>query len=135
MLSEVKFELDAKTILSVRGLGADKRAVNTLLSEIKRLSDKRVPMDQGILKDTATIIKNRGQLIYTQPYSRVMYYGKVMVGATPGHKTPMHASEKNITYQGAPNRGSYWIKRTIVEDKAEIAKAVEKVTGGKVVWA
>lgn len=130
----VNVEIYPKAVLRARGMGTNTRATATLLSELRRLSDKRVPFDTGTLKNTAIISPATGYLVYTPIYARRNYYGKVMVGNSPGHLTPMRVTNKDIKFQGAPQRGPFWIERTVTADKSTIADSVTKVTGGKIEW-
>lgn len=47
--------------------------------ECARQMDRYVPMQQGVLKNTAIISPDGTEITYQTPYARNMYYGMVMV--------------------------------------------------------
>lgn len=117
---KIKVEFDAKQILASRGLGATKKVQKYLASEVKRLSDKYVPMQQGMLKNNAQIAGDGSFIVYNQPYAHYQWYGKVMAGRAPKHYT-----DDDLTYNGAPMRGARWTERMMIDKKEDIEKSVE----------
>lgn len=116
----IKVDIDTKKILATRGLGSSNKAQKFLASEVARLSDPYVPMQQGMLKNQRSIASDGSQLIYNQPYAHYQYYGEVMAGRAPKHYT----GEK-LTYNGAPTRGARWTERMMIDKRKELEKNVE----------
>lgn len=116
----VKVDINTAKILKSRGLGSDNGVQKYLASEVKRLSDPYVPMQQGLLKNQTTIAADGSQLIYTQPYAHYQYYGKVMAGRAPKSYTG-----DDLTYHGAPMRGPQWEKRMLADKSKQLEQSVE----------
>lgn len=116
----VTVNIDAKKILASRGLGSSDKVQKYLASEVVRLSDPYVPMQQGALKNQRTIAADGSQIVYTQPYAHYQYYGKVMAGRAPKKYTG-----DDLTYHGAPMRGARWTERMLADKRHEIEKNVE----------
>lgn len=120
MSVDVKVDIPTAKILKARGLGSDTGARKHLASEVKRLCDPYVPMQQGALKNNATIAADGSQLIYTQPYAHYQYYGKVMAGRAPKQYTG-----DDLTYHGAPMRGPQWEKRMLADKSKDLEKSLD----------
>ena len=116
----VKININVNKILASRGLGSSNEVRKYLASEVKRLSDPYVPMQQGILKNNSTIAADGSELVYTQPYAHYQYYGKVMAGRPPKHYTG-----DDLTYNGSPMRGPRWVERMFADKKKDIENNVE----------
>ena len=119
---KIKVQIDIPTakILKSRGLGRDTGARKFLASEVKRLCDPYVPMQQGALKNNAIIASDGSQLVYTQPYAHYQYYGEVMAGRAPKHYTG-----DDLTYHGAPMRGSQWDKRMLADKSKDLENSMD----------
>lgn len=112
----VKLELDSITaILARRGLQANGPAQKKAASELKRMCDPYVPMNAGILKNTAQVQKDG--VLYVQPYAAKQYYENGGCG-------------KEGTSQGG-QRGKQWDKRMMADHGKEYIGAVAKIAGGK----
>ena len=120
----VKVDVDTAKIMRARGLGGDNRAQVYLASEVKRLSDPYVPMQQGLLKNMAVVASDGSTLTYTQPYAHYQYYGEAMAGRAPKQYTG-----KPLTYHGAPMRGKEWDKRMLADKSGEIAQNLKTYIG------
>ena len=120
MKVSVKVDFDTKKILAARGLGSSNKVQKYLASEIVRLSDPYVPMQQGALKNQRQIASDGSQIVYTQPYAHYQYYGEVMAGRAPKQYTG-----KKLTYNGAPMRGARWTERMLADKSHEIEKNIE----------
>lgn len=120
MSVKVKVDIPTAKILKSRGLGSDTGARKYLASEVKRLCDPYVPMQQGDLKNRATIAADGSQLVYTQPYAHYQYHGKVMAGRAPKHYTG-----DDLTYHGAPMRGPQWDKRMLADKSQDLEKSLD----------
>jgi hypothetical protein len=116
----VTVDVDAKKILANLGLGGSKKVQKYLASEVARLSDPYVPMQQGMLKNQKTIAADGSQIVYTQPYAHYQYYGKVMTGRAPKKYT-----DDDLTYNGAPMRGARWTERMLIDKRKELENNVE----------
>lgn len=117
---KIKVDINTAKILKSRGLGSDNGVQKYLASEVKRLSDPYVPMQQGALKNQSTIASDGSQLVYTQPYAHYQYYGKIMAGRAPKSYTG-----DDLTYHGAPMRGPQWEKRMLADKSKDIERSVE----------
>ena len=122
---KVKVDINTARIMKQRGLGGDHRAQVFLASEVKRLSDKYVPMQQGHLKNQAVVASDGSTLTYTQPYAHYQYYGEVMAGRAPKKYTG-----KKLTYHGAPMRGPRWDKRMMADKSGEVVNNLKEYIGG-----
>lgn len=120
MSVKVKIDIPTAKILKSRGLGSDTGARKYLASEVKRLCDPYVPMQQGALKNIVTIAADGSQLVYTQPYAHYQYHGKVMAGRAPKHYTG-----DDLTYHGAPMRGPQWDKRMLADKSQDLEKSLD----------
>ena len=120
MSVKVKVDIPTAKILKSRGLGSDTGARKYLASEVKRLCDPYVPMQQGMLKNLVTIAADGSQLVYTQPYAHYQYYGKVMAGRAPKHYTG-----DDLTYHGAPMRGPQWEKRMLADKSKDLENSLD----------
>lgn len=120
MSVKVKVNIPTAKILKSRGLGSDNGARKYLASEVKRLCDPYVPMQQGMLKNNVTIATDGSQLVYTQPYAHYQYHGKVMAGRAPKHYTG-----DDLTYHGAPMRGPQWDKRMLADKSQDLEKSLD----------
>ena len=119
---------DIKQILSARGLGDNHRVQEYIDSEVLRLSDPYVPMQQGGLKRSGTLgtKPGSGEVVYNAPYARYQYYGKVMVG-----RAPKRLTDRDLTYHGAPKRGKLWFERMKADHKNAILAGARKIGGAK----
>lgn len=119
MSVKVKVDISPAKILRARGLGSDTGACKYLASEVKRLCDPYVPMQQGALKNITTIAADGSQLVYTQPYAHYQYYGEVMAGRPPKHYTGTA-----IKYHGAM-RGKEWDKRMLADKSKDLERSLD----------
>lgn len=117
---KITVDINPGKILANMGLGGSKKVQKYLASEVKRLSDPYVPMQQGHLKNTATIASDGSQIVYSQPYAHYQWYGRVMAGRAPKKYTG-----DDLTYHGAPMRGPRWTERMMIDKRKEIENNVE----------
>lgn len=120
----VKVDIDVNKILASRGLGSSAKVQKYLASEVVRLSDPYVPMQQGMLKNQRTIASDGKFIVYTQPYAHYQYYGQVMVGTAP-----KSYNGESLTYNGAPMRGARWTERMLADKRGEIENNVRTFIG------
>lgn len=112
---KVKIDINTARIMRSRGLGGSTAAQKFLASEVARLCDPYVPMQQGLLKNLHTIASDGSAITYTQPYAHYQYYGKAMAGRAPKHYTG-----DDLTYHGAPMRGPQWDQRMMADKRNEL---------------
>lgn len=93
------------------------RAQSFVDSEVLRLSDKYTPFQSGFLKKSGILGTEigSGTVEWISPYSRYLYYGKVMIG-----KAPKKVTDIDLVYVGGPQRGSFWFERMKIDHKQEI---------------
>lgn len=127
MKVNVKVNIDCNKILQSRGLGKDGTAAKYLANLVARYSDKRVPFQDGYLKNHHPITVQNGAAIleYIADYAHYQYHGQVMAGRAPKHYTG-----KALTYNQAPTRGSKWDVRTMQADGKRIVADFAKFVGG-----
>ncbi len=111
-------------IIRSRGLQPRGRVQQVLTNEIYKQAEPYTPMRSKTLIRTAQVGKDH--ITYVQPYSRYVYFGKVMVG-----RAPKKVTNKSLHYGGGGKRGAMWIPRMWEEKKQEISKLVAKEAGGK----
>ena len=119
-MSNIKVDLPKAEILKNLGLGGSDKVRKYVASQVKRLCDPYVPMQQGLLKNSATIAGDGSYIVYTQPYAHYQYYGEVMAGRAPKQYTG-----KKINYHGAPMRGKQWDKRMLADKSKDLERSVE----------
>ena len=107
-------------ILKNHGLGGSNKVRKYIASQVKRLSDPYVPMQQGVLKNTATIAGDGSYIVYTQPYAHYQYYGEAMSG-----RAPKEYNGKKLNYHGAPMRGKQWDKRMLADKSGDLERSIE----------
>lgn len=117
---------DVSKMITSRGLQPSGKVQQALTGEIYKQAEPYTPMRSKTLIRTAEVGKDH--ITYMQPYSRYIYYGKVMVG-----KPPKRVTNKSLHYGGEGKRGAMWIPRMWEEKKDEICKSIAKEAGGKAV--
>lgn len=119
------------TILGQRGLLKGGKVQRYVDSEVLRLTDPYVPMQDSMLKKSGILGTDigSGEVVYKSPYAKYLYYGKVMIG-----KAPKTLTEKDLTYHGAPKRGAFWFEQAKANHKREIIEGAAKIAGGVARW-
>lgn len=125
MKVKVQVDIDTAKIMRERGMGGDHRAQVFLASEVKRLCDPYVPMQQGHLKNQTVIASDGSTLTYTQPYAHYQYYGEAMAGRAPKKYTG-----KELNYHGGPMRGPRWDQRMMADKSKELTNNLKTYIGG-----
>lgn len=129
---------DINTLLSTRGLEPMGRVQKYIDSSVLRLSSPKVPFLSGMLEKSGNLhtIVGSGLVQYNTPYARFLYYGKLMVGeqshspwAKQGEIKVL--TERDLQYNGAPIRGSFWFERMKAEHKDSILRGAGKIAGGR----
>jgi len=71
-----KLDMDKDKIILAHGVNDKGRVQKVIDSEVIRMSDKLVPFDTGILKNSASLHTDigSGEVIYQTPYARKQYY-------------------------------------------------------------
>lgn len=116
----IKVDIPKAEILKKFGLGGTNKVQKYIASQVKRLCDPYVPMQQGDLKNRATIAGDGSSIVYTQPYAHYQYYGQVMAGRAPKHYTG-----GGLSYHGAPMRGAQWEKRMLADKSKDLERSIE----------
>ena len=116
----VKVDINTAKIMRQRGMGGDHGAQRFLASEVQRLCDPYVPMQQGMLKNQNIIAQDGSSITYTQPYAHYQYYGQAMAGRAPKKYTG-----NELNYHGAPMRGKEWDKRMMADKREEVERNLE----------
>ena len=119
MRIEVKNYIDTNKLMKKLGLGSDNSVQRYMCSEVARLCDPYVPMQQGVLKNTTSMASDGSELIYTQPYAHYQYYGEVMAGRAPKHYTG-----DPLNYHGSM-RGKEWDKRMMADKSDDLKRSIE----------
>lgn len=123
---KIKVDVDIAKIMEIQRRAGDNRTQVYLASEVKRLCDPYVPMQNGPLKNTAIVAGDGSSLTYNQPYAHYQYAGQVLGGRAP--KKPTGAA---LTYSGGGLRGPQWDKRMLADKSEELAQNLKNyVMGG-----
>ena len=114
------------------GLGADGRIQRYIDKEVVRLMAPFTPLDTGALQNS--VYSRNGEVCYTVPYAKLLYYGKVMVSPSTGSPWAKKGEEKVLTqrslqFKGGPMRGAYWFLRMKAQYAEEILKGAGKING------
>lgn len=118
-------------IMRNRGLGSNGLVAKFMASEVKRLCEPYVPMQQGVMKNSAQISGNGKYLIYPGPYAHYQHTGEVYGPNIPlgdGRfisKAPKHPTGKRIKYHGGPMRGDHWEKRMMADHRDDLERSTE----------
>lgn len=128
---------DAETMLKKRGLEPNGRVQRLFTQSCAREMDPYTPMSAGSgahMKNIKNIQPDA--VIYPGPYSRFLYYGKVMIGILTGSAWAKRGekkivTEEDLTYHGAPLRGKKWDARMWKDKKEKIVSEVARAAGGK----
>lgn len=96
-------------------------------SECIRLSTPYVPRLSGTLKGSAirATTLGSGVVVWSTPYARYQYYGKVMIGLAP-----KEVSDKDLTYHGGG--GKKWFEEMKAAHRDDILRSAAEIAGGRV---
>lgn len=137
--------VEAGKLIADLGLTPGGAVQKFLASELLRASDTYTPFDAGILKGTAYISADGTEIVYTVPYARYLWYGKLMVDPITGKgaffkegygfwsrpNTPKELTDKDLKFQGAPIRGPKWVERAYIDNKITLLSSVEKFANSR----
>lgn len=126
-----------QALIAARGLEAHGAVQKYIDSEVLRLNNSYTPWQSGQLIQSGIHGTDVGSGIvrYNAPYARYLYYGKLMVApngsswARQGEKKKV--TNKDLTYHGAPRRGSYSFERMKSAHLREILQGAARVAGGR----
>lgn len=115
-----------------QGLGKDGRIQKYIDQEVVRRMAPFTPYGTGALQNSTYL--RCGEVIYTVPYAKFLYYGKVMVSPSTGSTWARAGEEKladnrALTFKGAPMRGAYWFLRMKAHYGQEILKGAGRQIG------
>lgn len=133
----VKVDIDINTARIIKSRGLDGPVQKFLASEVIRLSDKYVPFESGILKNSAKVVDGGRAIVYPGPYAHYQWVGKVMgpnwqdkEGNWHSGKAPKRYTGEMLNYNGA-TRGPRWTERMMADKSHELTKSVAAYVGGK----
>lgn len=107
MSVKIKMSIDPKRIVAGRNLLGAQRAFTHM---VRQNCDTYVPMDSGVLKNSAEEYTDR--IEYITPYAAKQYYEN----------------------RGKGQRGPYWDRRMKAQKNDEMLRKVAILVGGKVKW-
>ena len=115
-----------------KGLGAAGRLQQYIDAEVLRRMAPFTPFDTGALQNN--VYAKAGEVIYTVPYARYLYYGKAMASPSTGSSWAGSGEEKILMgkplhFKGAPMRGAYWFLRMKAQQGQEILKGAGRLVG------
>ena len=131
MSVKVKVDIPTAKILKERGLGSDTGARKYLASEVARLCEPYVPMQQGILARSAVIASDGSSLVYPGPYAHYQYEGEIYgPNYTNGERfwsgaAPKKPTGRQINYHGAPMRGKQWDRRMLADKSKDLERSMD----------
>lgn len=141
---DAKLDLSGlNTALARRGLTPGGKVQRVVDEAVLRYCDPKVPFDTGTLKGSAITASaiGDGLIVYATPYARYLYYGEVYGpnipiyenGVLAGFRSPpqKHPTGRALTYQGAPERGSFWFERAMAEHKNDVLREAAAAAGGR----
>lgn len=115
MKINAKIIIDKGKAASSRGLGKGGKAQQFIDSEVLRLCEPYVPMQNKelIRSGIRSTVIGEGQVIYDTPYARRWHY-------------------EPAEFNEAPKRGNYWFDRMMQEGgRKQILEGAAKICGGK----
>lgn len=128
-------DVEPDKIMRNRGLGSNGLVAKFMASEVKRLCEPYVPMQRGVMKNSAQISGNGKHLIYPGPYAHYQHTGEVYGPNIPigdGRfisKAPKRPTGKRIKYHGGPMRGDHWEKRMMADHRDDLERSTENYMG------
>lgn len=138
-----KYQIDmtkVDEIIKKKGLAPGGKIQKMLTNEVKNISDPYVPFSSGPLKNLIYIPPSATYYEYVQPYARYHWYGKLMVDPITGKgaffsedygfwsrpKTQKVLTDRDLQYQGAPQRGPKWTERAWAQHGQQVIANLEK---------
>ena len=135
---------ELNTLLRRRGLEPGGKVQRLVDNAVIRYCDPKVPFATGTLKHSAITasVPGSGLVVYATPYARYLYYGEIMGPNIPVYEhgvltgffslssRPKHLTGRPLTYNGAPERGSFWFERMMAEHKRDIIREAARAAGG-----
>lgn len=128
----VKVNIDTNKLTKEYKLKQQK-ALKMMKSEISKDTEPQVPMRDGLLRRsvTASLRTNAPKIIWSTPYARFLYYGKVMIGRITKRSWSKKGETKvmtnsNLTYS-QPGTGPNWFGRTKQQKLQKWIKIAKKV--------
>ena len=127
----MKFSLKmnpTSVVMTQRGLEERGRVQQYIDNEVLKRSEPYTPLETGTLSKSGQLntVLGSGEVIWSTPYARYQYYGKVMAGSAPKKVT-----DKALKYHGGGARGEKWFERMKAAHKDGILSGAAKIAGGK----
>lgn len=142
------FEIQLKAIapqefLNMAGLGENGPAKRFFCNELMKISNDYLPFQSGMLQASARVGPNGDEIIYNTPYARYLWFGKLMVDPVTGKgaffkegygfwsrpNTQKVLTDRDLTFDGAPMRGSHWVERAYIDNQYALANATSEFIG------
>lgn len=138
---------DAQEMLKKRNLETGGLVQTRLDAAIIDYCIPYCPFDTGFLANSPYILSTPGEVVYSGPNARYLYYGKVYgpnipvfeddsgvptrYFSPPGQKK--HPTGKDLTYKQDqnPNAGPFWVERMKVDHMKDIIEEVRGFAGIK----
>ena len=126
----VKVNIDTNKI-NKQYKAKQQNAMRMLKSEIAKDTEPYVPMRDSRLRRSTSLRTNTPKLIWSTPYARFIYYGKLMVGritrrAWAKKGETKVTTNKNLTYS-QPGTGPNWFDRAKKQKLQKWLKVAKKV--------
>lgn len=114
-------------IIKKHGLSENGYVQKFVDNEVLKRCSKYLPFETGALMDMGILgtIIGSGEVTWLGVKPRYLYYGKVMIGPAP--KT---VTNKDLTYNGSPQRGAFWFDRMKAAEGQEIIEGAERLAKG-----
>lgn len=98
---------DVSKMITSRGLQPSGKVQQALTGEIYKQAEPYTPMRSKTLIRTAEVGKDH--ITYMQPYSRYIYYGKVMVGKPPKRVTNKSSPTTVYIRKNIRREDEFWV--------------------------
>ena len=108
------------------------KAKHILALQVQKDTEPFVPMLTGTLNTETRVVGDT--IIYPPPYSRFLYYGKVMVDPQTGSAWARYGVKKVVTEKDLvyttdfhPNAGAAWVERSAAQNKERWLEVAQEV--------
>lgn len=128
-------------IKSERGLEPHGAVQKYIDNEVINKMSPYTPFLTGAMEKSATkgTVIGSGEIVYTSPYARFQYYGKLMLAsngsswARKGETKQLTDIDLNYTKSEHPLSGAFWFERMKADKSQQILEGAQKIAdrGGK----
>lgn len=130
---------DTATLLKNHGLNPDGRVQAFFTSEVMKKAEPYVPYSAGVLRESARVSEDKCAIIYETPYAHYQWVGELYVdpitkkgafysptyGFWSRPDVDKERTDRKLSYNGAPQRGSRWVRRCWINERENIIKSTE----------